>query len=83
MLSHPGPCGKIYRTKLFTDNKIQFMNNIRLYEDLAVIPTLGLYTNKIVYVNKPLYKYVIHASSAIRQNGLNKNMDDVFDVVEE
>ena len=83
MLSHPGPCGKIYRTKLFKENNITFMRDIRLYEDLAVIPTLGLYTDKIVYVNKPLYKYVIHSSSALRQVTFNKNINDVFIVVEE
>ncbi len=83
MLSHPGPCGKIYRTKLFVDNKISFIKDIRLYEDLAVIPTLGLYTDKIKYINKPLYKYVIHASSAIRQEKFNESINDVFIVVDE
>lgn len=82
MVSHPGPCGKVYRTKLFKDNKIVFIDNIKLYEDLAVIPTLGLYTDKIKYVNKPLYKYVIHAESALRQNNFNEKINDVFKVME-
>ena len=82
MLSHPGPCGKIYRTKIFTDHNLTFLPNVRLYEDLAVIPTLGLYTNKIKYINEPMYKYVIHDSSAIRQTSFNENLHDVFIVVE-
>ena len=82
MLSHPGPCGKIYKTKLFKDNKISFPKDIRLYEDMAVIPTLGLYTDKIVYVDKSLYKYVIHENSAIRQKKFNENINDVFKVVD-
>ena len=81
MLSHPGPCGKIYRTKIFTENNLKFLEDIRLYEDLAVIPAIGLYTDKIIYVDKPLYKYVIHNNSAIRQVEFNENLNDIFEVM--
>lgn len=82
MVSHPGPCGKIYRTKLFKDNKVLFMKDVKLYEDLSVIPSLGLYTNKITYIDEALYKYVIHPHSAIRQATFNENLNDIFKVMD-
>jgi len=82
MVSHPGPCGKIYRTKLFKDNKLSFPCDVKLYEDLALIPRLGLYTNNIEYIQKPFYKYVINEGSAMQQTSLNSNFHDIFKVLE-
>lgn len=83
MVSYPGPCGKLYRTSLFRDNKIIFPKNVNCYEDMAVIPTLGLYTDKIKYIGEPLYKYVIHNDSAIRPKFFSeKRAQDLFRVMD-
>lgn len=81
MLSNPGPHSKLYRTSIFIENNLEFPKNVKLYEDLGLMPLVGLYTNKIVYIQKPLYKYVIHEGSALRQDTLNDNMYDIFTIM--
>ena len=82
IISHPGPCGKLYRTKIFKDNNLAFPKDVKLYEDLGVIPLVGVYTNKIKYIDKPYYKYVLHHGSALRQEKFNENMHDIFKIMD-
>ena len=49
ILSTPCPCGKLYRTSLFKDNDLWFPKDIRLYEDLGIIPLVSCYAKKVKY----------------------------------
>lgn len=81
IVSEAGPWNKIIRRSLLIDNDIYFLEN-KIYEDLAVIPTLAKYTKKIEYVPYRIYDYVIRSNSTMRQVNYNKKMEDIFYVVD-
>lgn len=76
-----GPCSKIIKTSIFKENNIRFLEN-NIYEDLAIIPALALYTSKISYFNEPLYHYVIRQNSTMQQTKYNKKLESIFNVME-
>lgn len=76
------PCNKIFKKNLLLNNNIVFLEN-RIYEDLAMIPTLALYTNKIGYIDCYLYNYLIRKGSTMNQTKYNKKLEDIFYVMEE
>lgn len=68
---------KIYRTSLFTDNNILFPKGL-LYEDLGTTPKLLICTEKVYFLNKPLYHYLVD-----RPNNITRQIDNrIFDVIE-
>lgn len=77
MISNPNPRSKIYRTKLFKENKLLFDESINLFEDLSLLPIVGMYTNKIKYIEEPLY----YSTEKIIDNH-NQNINDIFKVME-
>ncbi|MEG1597211.1 MAG: glycosyltransferase family 2 protein [Bacilli bacterium] len=77
VISDPSPCNKIFRRKLFSENNVRFLEG-KIYEDLAVIPTLVCYTNKICHLNEFLYYYVIHDNSTMRFNKYSQKLNDIF-----
>ncbi|MEG2028874.1 MAG: glycosyltransferase family 2 protein [Bacilli bacterium] len=81
IISHPGPVARLYRKKLFIDNDIFFLEN-HIYEDLATIPLLGIYTRKIIYINCPYYFYNIHNGSSMNQISYSNKLDDIFYVID-
>ena len=81
ILSVAGPCSKIIRTEIFKQNNIRFLEN-NIYEDLAIIPSLALYTNKISYLEEPLYYYVIRENSTMQQIKYNPKLECIFNVLE-
>lgn len=62
ILSNPAACNKIFKTSIFRDNDIRFPVKM-WYEDIAIIPSLVQYADKIGYVNKAYYKYRQHDES--------------------
>ena len=80
ILSVAGPCSKIIRTEIFKKNDIKFLEN-NIYEDLAIIPTLALYTEKISYCEEVLYHYVIRNNSTMQQTDYNKKLESIFNVM--
>lgn len=76
------PCNKIIKKDLLLNNNIVFLEN-RIYEDLAMIPTLALYTNRIGYIDYYLYNYLIREGSTMNQTKYNKKLEDIFYVMEE
>lgn len=80
MLSHPGPVAKLYKKEIFIKNSIKFLENV-YYEDLAMTPILSIYLEKISYINKPLYNYLIRKNSTMKQTAFNKKIDDIFKVM--
>lgn len=61
---------KCYKTSLFVDNKIEYPFGYR-YEDLGTTPKLLLEADRIGYLNKPLYNYIID-----RPNNITSQIDE-------
>lgn len=61
---------KAYRTSLFKDNGIVYPFGYR-HQDLGTTPKLLLRANKICYLNKPLYNYLID-----RPNNITAQIDN-------
>ena len=80
MLSHAGPVAKLYKKELFIKNNINFLENV-YYEDLAMTPILSIYTNKITYLQLPLYNYLIRDNSTMKQKEFNPKIDNIFKVI--
>lgn len=80
MTSHMGPVARLYRREFLINNNFKFLEGV-IYEDLGSIPILGMYTNKIIYVNDAYYHYVIRNGSSMKQTKYNKKMEDIFEVM--
>lgn len=78
IIGDSGPCSKLIKKSIL--DKVRFRNIY--YEDLDLIPTLVLYTNKIGYIDEELYYYRQIEGSATRQVKFNKRILDIFDVLE-
>ena len=81
ILSVAGPCSKIIKTDIFKQNNLKFLEN-NIYEDLAIIPTLALYSTKISYCEEILYHYVIRNNSTMQQTKYNKKLESIFNVMD-
>lgn len=77
MLSDPGPCAKLFKTKFLKQQKFNFLEN-RIYEDLAIIPSLGINAKQIDYIDNAYYNYIIHKNSTMNQSIFNKKLNDIF-----
>lgn len=80
MTSHMGPVARLYRREFLISINFKFLDGV-IYEDLASIPLLGIYTKKIGYTNKAYYHYVIREGSSMKQIKYNKKMEDIFFVM--
>lgn len=81
MLSNPSPWNKLIKTEIIKNNSIRFLEN-HIYEDMATMPILTGYVNKISYIQKPLYNYIIRNGSSMRQKSYNKKLDSIFIAVQ-
>ena len=81
MLATPSPCNKVFRTSLFKENKIVFPEKI-FYEDLAVIPSIGNYAQKIVFIDDAYYYYLQRSGSTMHQQIYNSKIENIFDALE-
>ena len=76
----PSSCNKIAKKELFEN--LYFPNKLR-YEDLATTLIMLLKAKKIVYLNKPYYKYYLSEGSIMRSDFDEKKfqMIDVFKIL--
>lgn len=81
IVSVAGPCNKLIKTKLLKSNKLRFLENV-IYEDIAMIPLIALYSNKISYVEEPLYNYYIRTGSTMRQTQFSDKLLAIYTVLE-
>ena len=80
ILSTPGPCNKIISAKFLKSINFSFPEKM-IYEDLAIIPSLGIYTDKIVFDESAYYYYVQRDGSTMNQNKYNKKLEDIFKAI--
>lgn len=64
---------KLYKKSLFSDNKIEFYNIF--FEDVATIPRLFYYANKVAVTKKALYYYTKRKGSIINSVSTKKMND--------
>ena len=81
ILTVAGPCSKLIKRSLIEENDLYFPENM-IYEDLAIMPTLGAFASKITYIKKPYYYYYIRNNSSMRQIEYNSKLKDIFKAME-
>ena len=77
LLSDPSACNKLFKTKIFKENNLEFPINC-LYEDLAFIPGLVKYVNKIEFTNEISYNYLQRTNSIMNQKKYNPKIMDLI-----
>ena len=81
MMSSPGPCNKIYKKAFLDKAKFKFPEGF-IYEDLAVIPILGIHNPKVEYINKCYYYYFQSPTSTLRNIEYKTKYEDLFTAIE-
>lgn len=79
ILLTPGPTNKLINRDLLLDNRFPLEIN---YEDLAVIPSLVIQTDKISFINKNYYNYVQRENSITNQKESISKREDIFKAVD-
>lgn len=80
-IHNASPWRKLIRKSLIEDHQLYYPD-LRYYEDLAIVPVYGLYTEKIHYLDKPLYNYILHDESTMHQKTYNSNLENIFSSLE-
>lgn len=70
-------CGKLYRTTLFKNYGVHFIEGLNFGEDYVVAPRIIYYANRIVYCKKCLYNYVHYNEHSYTLSYKPKNIDDL------
>ncbi len=81
VVSVAGPCNKLIRTSILKENNLRFLET-GIYEDIAMIPLIGLYANKVIYLSEPYYNYYIRQGSTMRQKEFNNKLLSIYTVME-
>ena len=73
-----GACWQLIKKDLLIDNNLRFLEH-HYYEDIAIIPSLGMYAKRIDYINDYLYYYMIRKGSIMNQTEYKSSLEDIFD----
>ena len=80
MLSeYPSVCMKLFNKRIIDELNLRF-STLRIAEDVEFVSKLLIYNNKVTFIDKPLFTYVIHNDSTIRT--YNKTQLDVLNAIE-
>lgn len=77
----PSACNKIIKASLYKDLNIKYAEGLK-FEDLSTNPLIMLKAEKIKYINKPYYEYLITPNSIMR-TAANYDMIDIIKMVED
>lgn len=75
-------CGKLIRTRLYTDNNIHVAEGINQAEDLMVAPKLAFYAERVSQIHLPAYHYDMTNQNSCNNSFSRKKCEDqkrVFD----
>ena len=78
ILNRPSAWSKLVKKEIMEKKELAFLKG-KIYEDLATMPALCLYTDKISFMDDYLYYYLIRDGSIMNQKVYKKNMEDIFD----
>ncbi len=81
ILQPSAACNKLYKNTIFSNNNIRFPVNL-WYEDIALIPSLCITTNKIGCINKYFYNYYQRSNSIMNQEKFNPKIKDIIKALE-
>lgn len=70
-------CGKLYKSNLFKDYGVHFVDGLNFGEDYVVTPRIVYYADNIVYLNKCLYNYVHYNEHSYTVSYKPKNIYDL------
>ena len=77
MLNRPSAWCKLIKKDLLNHEELKFIKG-HVYEDVATMPSLSLYTNKVSFVDEYLYYYLVREGSITHHKEYKKNMEDIF-----
>ncbi|MBR5227316.1 MAG: glycosyltransferase [Clostridia bacterium] len=77
IVSNFRPWAKLFNTNFWRNNNLKFAENIE-YEDLALIPALVCYANKIKHIDRPLYNILQNRIGTTDQELYIKSIKDIF-----
>lgn len=79
ILTKTGPCNMLIKKEIITKYNFNFPTNIKKYEDIAVIPVLGLKKDiKIKHIDKVLYFYNDNDNSVMNVKSYTPKLNDIF-----
>jgi glycosyltransferase involved in cell wall biosynthesis len=78
-ISNPSFCNKLWKKDLYIKNKVFFPDHL-YYEDLATIPRVFYYTNKIAYLDITPYSYLWTRKDSASLTVSQKHIQDYFKV---
>ncbi len=81
VLSAVSAWNRIIKTEFWLKHGFKFAVGL-FYEDLELTPRFALYTDKIGYLNRPFYNYVIRDGSIMNQGKYNPKLKSIFTVME-
>lgn len=81
VLRQNGPLAVLIKRDMILEHNWSFYEN-HIYEDVATIPALALYANKILYTDIDLYNYYVRIGSTMNQTEYSKKLEDIFDSIE-
>lgn len=76
-----GPCQFLIKREWWLKNNFTFREGI-IHEDMELISSLILYTNKFAGVDEPLYLYYQNPNSVLHQKTFNPHIFDIFPALE-
>lgn len=79
--SNPYTPLKIFKRSLIVDNNIYFDEDLKIFEDLVFCYKLFLLSNKIYFVDEPLYNYNCTNENSLTKR-FSKKMFDIFPALE-
>lgn len=79
LLEYPSVCLRLFNKDIINSANIRF-SDLRIGEDWEFVFKLLMYNNKVSFIDKPLFTYVIHSDSSIRT--YNKSQIDVLKVLD-
>ena len=80
-INDTSPWNKLISRSLFSENGLKFLESY-IYEDLELVPRLGLYTDKIGHISEALYFYIVHEGSTMRQKKYTPKLASIYFVMD-
>lgn len=82
LLTAPAAWLKLFRREFYERSGIRFPKGL-YYEDLNTMPKFVLTAERIVYLNEPLYYYMVRQDSIMGSKNYGKNYEDMRKVLDD
>lgn len=77
ILNSSGPAWILIKKDIILDNNLYFFED-HIYEDIAVVPSWGIFARSISYVPNTYYYYLQRTGSTMKQTTYSKKLEDIF-----